>query len=156
MPKQKILLPHNFSDYDHRALDFIIRTFANSSDVEITVFNTYTPLPEISNHVHEAPVLEKLKTNLNHLSRQITEQKEALNKIKQDLLQKGFSDDHVRCLFIPRSKDTASEIINLSKSEHFDMIVLNHKPGKISRFFTGSLYQKVVGALKETAVCIIT
>ncbi len=156
MARQKILLPHNVTDYDHRALDFVVRTFAHLKDVEITLFNAYTPLPEIASHVHEAQVLEKLKTSLNQLSHKIKEQEDALKGIKDKLLQNGFSDDQVICAFKPRKMDTASEIIALASAEHFDMVVINHRPGKITRFFTGSVYQKLVNALKETTVCIVT
>jgi nucleotide-binding universal stress UspA family protein len=156
MALQKILVPHNFTDYDHRALEFVIRAFAHLKDVEITLFNAYTPLPEIASHVHEAQVLDKLKTSLDQLSHRIKEQKDALESVKDKLLQNGFSDDQVCCIFKPRKMDTASEIIALASAEHFDMVIINHRPGKITRFFTGSVYQKVVNALKETTVCVVT
>jgi nucleotide-binding universal stress UspA family protein len=156
MGKLKILLPHNFTDYDHRALDFVIRTFAHLEDVEITLFNAYTPMPEIASHVHEAQIMDKLKTNLNQLAHRIKEQKDALNGVKNKLLQNGFSDDQVHCIFKPRKMDTAGEIIALNAKDHFDMVVINHRPGKVTRFFTGSVYQKVLKALQNTTVCIVT
>jgi hypothetical protein len=156
MGKIKILLPHNFTDYDHRALDFVIRTFAHLEDVEITLFNAYTPMPEIASHVHEAQIMDKLKTNLNQLAHRIKEQEDALNGVKNKLLQNGFSDDQVNCIFKARKVDTAGEIIALTLKEHFDMVIINHRPGKATRFFTGSVYQKILKALKDTTVCIAT
>ena len=156
MAKQKVLLPHNFADYDHRALDFVIRTFVGVKDIELTLFNVYTPLPEISSRVHEDPMLDKLKSNLNQLSLRIKDQEEALREARQNLLENGFQDDQVRYIYKPREKDTAGEIIDLAMKERFDMIVLNHKPGKITRFFTGSLFQRVVSASKGIAVCVVT
>ena len=156
MPKQKILLPHNFSDYDHRALEFIIRTFTGRKDVEITLFNTYTPLPNVKDFIHEAQVLDKLKTNLNQLSQTIKEQESALNVVKQKLVDEGFHADQVRCVFKARKSDTAGEIINLAKAEHFDLIVINHKPGKITRLFTGSVFEKVIRSLKDAAICVVS
>jgi len=47
MPGQKVLLPYNFTVYDERALDFVIRILSSSKDAEITLFNAYTPAPEI-------------------------------------------------------------------------------------------------------------
>ena len=156
MARQKILLPHNFTDYDNRAIDFLIRTFAHSKEVEITLFNAYTPLPEIASRVHEAQVLDKLKANLNQLSLRIKEQEEALIRVKEKLLKNGFAEDQVSYIFKPRKKDTASEIISLVSAQNFNMVVINHRPGKVTRFFTGSVYQKVVTALKQTTICIVT
>ncbi len=155
MAKKKILLPHNFSDYDHRALDFIINTFAHIEDVQVTIFNAYTPLPDIVGHVHEAPVLDKMKNSLNQLSQSIKQQEAALQEVKQTLLQNGFSEDQVVCVFKPRVKDTAGEIIEIARQEHFDLVVINHKPGKVTRFFTGSVYQKLVNSIKNAAICVV-
>jgi len=47
MASEKILLPYNFTGYDQRALDFVIRTFSHLKDVEVTLFHTDTPVPEI-------------------------------------------------------------------------------------------------------------
>lgn len=40
MASEKILLPYNFTGYDQRALDFVIRTFSHLKDVEVTLFHT--------------------------------------------------------------------------------------------------------------------
>ncbi len=155
MPKQKVLVPHNFTDYDHRALDFVARTFAGVPEVEVTLFNAYTPLPQITAHVHEAAILDKLKSNLSQLSQKIKEHEKALNDVKQQLVQKGFADDQIRCIYRARKKDTAGEIMDLAAGEHFDLIVINHKPGKFARFFTGSVYHKLVNGIKDAAICIV-
>ncbi|MBC8390960.1 MAG: hypothetical protein H8E17_00110 [Deltaproteobacteria bacterium] len=89
MTGQKILLPYNFLIYDQKALDFVISTFAYSNDVEITIFNAYTPVPEID--IREAPIMEKLHGNLNYLSQKVKEQEAGLKAAKQKLLQNGFS-----------------------------------------------------------------
>ncbi len=156
MAKQRILLPHNFADYDHRALDFIIRTFSHHPEIEITLFNAYQPLPDIATQIHQAPILDKLKSNISALSQQIKEQEKSLQDARQNLINYGFTEDQVRYVFKPRKKDTAGEIIDLATKEKFDLIVINHKPGKATRFFTGSVYQKVVNTLKNTSVCIVT
>ncbi|MFC1592088.1 universal stress protein [Thermodesulfobacteriota bacterium] len=153
MPKHKILLPHNFSDYDHRALEFVVRMFSHA---DITLFNAYTPLPEVKDFVHEAAILDKLKTNLNQLSNRIQGMETALNGVRQNLLDSGFKEDQVHCVFKERKTDTAGEIIDLARKEHFDLIVINHKPGKFTRFFTGNVFEKIVQSLKNTAVCVVT
>lgn len=43
MATQKILVTYNFTSYDQKALDFVIRTFVHLKDVEITLLNVYTP-----------------------------------------------------------------------------------------------------------------
>jgi len=154
MTGQKILLPYNFLIYDQKALDFVISTFAYSNDVEITIFNAYTPVPEID--IREAPIMEKLHGNLNYLSQKVKEQEAGLKAAKQKLLQNGFSTHQIHMIFKPRKKDIAGEIIDLALDQHFNVIVINRKPGKVTRFFTGSLFNKVVNALEGKVVCIVS
>ena len=122
MEKQKILLPHNFADYDHRAPDFVIRTFSTHPDIEVTLFNAYEPLPDIAAHVHQAPVLDRLKSNINVLSQQINEQEKALQETRQQLVDQGFGEDQVKYIFKPRKSDTAGEIIEITRQKNFDML----------------------------------
>jgi len=154
MASQKILVPYNFTAYDEKALDFVIQTFAGNKDVEITLFNAYTPIPEVD--MRESPIMEKLKNNLSLLSQKNKEQEDELRAVKQNLLQKGFSENQVRCEFQPRKKDIAAGIISLANNHNFNVVILNHKPGKLSHFFTGNVFSKVVNGLKDTAVCIIS
>ena len=154
MSSQKILAPYNFTAYDQKALDFIIRTFAHLEDVEITLFNTYTPVPEID--VRATPMMEKLKSNISFLSQKIKEQEEGLKTAKQKLLKNGFSESRVHYIFQPRKKDVAAEVIALAKNQNFNLIVLNSQPGKLSHFFTGNLFSKVINALKDTTVCVVS
>ena len=79
-----------------------------------------------------------------------------LKRVKEKLLKNGFAEDQINYIFKPRKKDTASEIISLVSAQNFNMVVINHRPGKVTRFFTGSVYQKVVTALKQTTICIVT
>ncbi|MBC8463718.1 MAG: hypothetical protein H8D61_01940 [Deltaproteobacteria bacterium] len=83
MATQKILLPYNFTNYDQKALDFVVRTFVHLKDVEVSLFHTYTPVPEIE--MRESPVMYKLKDSLNYLSQRIKEQEAALNVAKHNL-----------------------------------------------------------------------
>jgi nucleotide-binding universal stress UspA family protein len=154
MSSQKILVPYNFTAYDQKALDFIIRTFAHLEDVEITLFHTYIPAPEID--VRSTPMMEKLKGDISFLSKKIKEQEKGLKTAKQKLLQNGFSESRVHYIFQPRKKDVAAEVIALAKNQNFNLIVLNSKPGKLSHFFTGNLFSKVINALKDTTVCVVS
>lgn len=154
MASQKILLPYNFTNYDQKALDFVIRTFAHLKDVEVTLFNTYTAVPEIE--TTDSPIMDKLKGNLTYLSQRIREQEEGLKVAKGNLLENGFSENQIRYVFKPRKKDIAGEIIDLALSGRYDLLVINRKPGKVTRFFTGSVLNKVASALKDTTICLVT
>ena len=154
MAGQKILLPYNFTGYDQKALDFVIHSFVHQKDVELTLFNAYTPVPDIE--VRGSPVMETMKGNLGYLSQKIKEQEDELKVVRKKLLEKGFSKDRIHTVFEPRKKDIAGDIVDLALEGRFNVIVLNRKPGKIARFFTGSVFNKVVTSLKETTVCIVS
>ena len=154
MAGQKLLLPFNFTNYDRKALDFVIRTFANLKDIEISIFNAYTPVPEIE--ASDSSVTARLKDQLRYLTTKMSEQETALQAVKQELIQNGFPESTVKCIFKARKKDVAAEIIDLVSSEGYDLIVLNHKLGKVSRFFSGSAYHKIVSALKGITICIVS
>ena len=154
MASQKILLPYNFTILDQKALDFASRTFSRLEEIEITLFHTYTPLPEIE--AESTSVMGKLKGNLSYLSQKIMQQETELNAVAEKLLQGGFTQNRIHTVFKPRKKDIAAVIIELVTKDKFNVVVINHKPGKASRFFTGSVFSKVVSALKDITVCIVS
>ena len=154
MATQKLLLPYNFTRFDQKALDFVINAFGKLEELEVTVFNAYTPVPEIETSA--ASVTGKLKGSLSYLSQKINEQETELNTIKQKLVDNGFADGRVHTVFQPRKKEVASEIIDIATKNNFDIIVISHKPGKATRFFTGSRYNKVIAALKGVTVCVVS
>jgi len=154
MAVQKLLLPYNFTNYDLKALDFVTRTFVHRKDIEISVFHAYTPLPEIE--ASEATVTGRLKDQLSYLTKKLSEQETALEAVKQELTQSGFPESRINCIFKARKKDIAAEIVDLVSNEGYHLIVLNHKPGKVKRFFTGTVYSKLLSALKEVTLCIVS
>lgn len=154
MASQKILLPYNFTSNDQKALDFVIRSFAHQQDVELTLFNAYTSVPDIE--VRGSPIMETMRGNLSYLSQKIKEQEDELMVVRNKLLENGFSKDRIHTVFEPKKKDIAGEIVDLALKGRFNVVVLNRKPGKIARFFTGSVFNKVVTSLKETTVCIVS
>jgi nucleotide-binding universal stress UspA family protein len=154
MAKLKLLLPYNFTRFDQKALDFVTKTFGETKNAEITVFNAYTPIPEIDTAA--TTITGKLKGNLSYLSQKISEQEIELQSIKQKLVENGFEAHRVQTVFQPRKKEVAAEIIDIAKNYKFDVIVISHKPGKATRFFTGSRYSKVITALKDVTVCVVS
>ena len=154
MSSQKILVPYNFTAYDQKALEFVIRTFSHLKDVQVTLFNSYTSVPVID--ARTSPQMQNLQNNINFLTKKIIDQENALKSVKEKLLQNGFSESQVQYIFQPGKRDIAAEIVALTVNEKFDLIVLNHKPGKLSHFFTGNLFTKVINALKDTTVCVVS
>ncbi len=154
MRKQKILVPFNFTSKDDQALDFVINTFANKEEIEVTLFNTYVAVPEID--IKNNPVMDKMAGNLTYLRAEISKLENALKDAAQKLMLNGFKSSCVNYIFKPKAKDIAQDIINIVQEGKFDVVVLNRKPGKISRFFTGSIFDKVVTLLKDVTVCIVT
>ena len=154
MAALKILLPYNFRTLDQKALAFASSTFGHLEEVEITLFHAYTPLPEVE--ADSASVMGKLKGDLGYLSQKIMQQETELNAVKEKLLQSGFAQNRVHTVFKPRKKDIAAEIIEAVTNDRFNVVIINHKSGKASRFFTGSVFIKVVSALKDTTVCIVS
>ncbi|MFO7686001.1 MAG: universal stress protein [Desulfobacterales bacterium] len=153
MAVQKLLLPFNFSDSDRKALDFAIGTFGHRNDIEVTIFHAYTPLPSIE--VSSETVTGRLKGSMAYLGQKVSELETSLQEVKQEFVRHGFSNDMVKIKFKARRKEIAAEIIDLHTGEKFNLLVLNRKPGRIGRFFTGSVHAKVAAALRNTTVCIV-
>jgi len=154
MAALKILLPYNFRSLDQKALAFANSTFGHLDEVEITLFHAYTPLPEIE--ADSTSVMGKLKGDLSYLSQKIMQQEAELKAVEEKLLQTGFLQNRLHTIFKPRKRDIAAEIIELVTNDNFNVVIINHKSGKASRFFTGSVFSKVVSALKDTTVCIVS
>jgi len=153
MGGQRVLLAYNFTPYDQRSLDFAARTFLDAGDVEITLFNAYTPVPELDSR--ETQVLDRMRGNLSYLYQKIQEQKAAIQKAAEALRDRGFRPGQVHWVYRPRQKDVASEIVEYAREERYDIVIVNHKPGRITRLFTGNVFNKVVCALQDITVCVV-
>ena len=154
MARQKLLLPYNFTQNDVKALEFVLKTFVPLQEIDITLFHAYTTVPDIE--ASGQSVMGKLKSNLGYLNRRIMELETALMDVKKQLVEQGISENQIQSIFRPRKQGVAVEIVTLAQKEKFDIIVLNHQPGRASRFFTGSVFTKVVTGLKDTTVCIVS
>ena len=154
MANRKVLIPYNFARSDEKALDFVICTFAKDPDIEITLFNSYIPLPDFK--ASKSTVMERTAESLRYLSQKIKEQENELKRAKLKLLQSGFSEKQTHYVYSPRKKDIASDIVSLATEGKFDVIVLNRMPGKVTRYFTKSTFIKTVNTLKDMTVCIVS
>jgi hypothetical protein len=154
MDKQKALVPYNFTNYDEKALDFVTRRFADDKGVEVTLFNAYTPVPKIE--LRKSQIMEKISSNLAYLQQKIYEHEIWIKQAREKLIQNGFSSNRVHYIFRALNKDVAQDIIDLVLDKGFDMVILNRNPGKITRFFTGSISNKVMKSLKQVDVYVVT
>ena len=154
MTIQKILVAFNYTHLDQKAIEFVTSTFAHIDGIEITFFHAYTPIPEIDTQASK--VTGKLKSSLSYLSQQIMQRENDLKTITGNLSQTDLANSRIHTIFKPRKKDIASEIINLNRDTNFDVIVLNRKASRVTRFFSGSVSNKVLMTLKETTVCIVS
>ena len=66
MATQKVLVPYNFTAQEEKTLDFVVGTYANRDDVQITLFNAYTPLPTVD--MDASPELSKMRGAMASLS----------------------------------------------------------------------------------------
>ena len=154
MAIQKILVAYNFTNLDKKAIDFVTNTFAHIDGVEITFFHAYSPLPEIETQTSE--VTGKLRTSLSYLSQQVMERENDFKETIENLSKNALANSQVQTVFRPRKKDIASEIIGFNRETNFDVIVLNRKASRVTRFFSGSVSNKILMTLKETTVCIVS
>lgn len=154
MAINKILLAYNFTQMDQKAVDFVINAFSHLEDVEITILNAYTPVPDIE--TVDTSITGKLKSSMSYLTQQIVQRETELNEVKQQLMQGGFRENRIKMAYKPRKRDIAREIIESTMTNSYDVIVLNRKHARITRFFSGSVSHKVVMNLKDTAVCIVS
>ncbi|MGE0085742.1 MAG: universal stress protein [Desulfococcaceae bacterium] len=149
MDRKKVLIPYNFTPNDEKSLDFAVRRFADDENAEVTLFNAYTPVPDID--VRNSPVMEKMSFNISWLRQKLTEQENGLSQVLEKLVKRGFSGDRVKYLFRPLKKDVARDIIDLIRNENFDFVVLNRSPARITRFFTKSVSEKVAAGVRKNA-----
>jgi nucleotide-binding universal stress UspA family protein len=154
MSIQKLLVPYNFTSHDQKSLDFVIRHFAHQGNIEVTLFSVYSPIPEIKSV--GSPIMEQMKRNLIYLSQKNNELEAALVEAQSTLIKGGFPQSQVKYSFTPRKTDIANEIIRMVRKENFNLVVVNHKPGKATHLFTGNVFSKVVNALKNTVICVVT
>ena len=154
MAGKRLLLPQNFTPNDRKALDFVVNTFGQREDVEVTLFHAYTPLPQVE--VSQSTVTDKLRANMSFLQQQVQEKEAGIKAVKTALVENGFAESRVQQVFKPRKKDIAGEVLDLYGEKHFEYLVLSRSPGKVSRFFTGSVSHKVLAALKNTTVCVVS
>lgn len=153
MAMQKILLPYNFTPLDGRALKFVCETFGPPREAEVTLLHLYPPPPRLE--TTDSLVTGKLKGSLAQISQEIAQLESRLEEVRGLLVDRGFPPERVKSVFAPRRKDIAEEIIEHVVRFQFDAVVLNRRAGRVTRFFSGSVSQKVIAALSDATVCVV-
>ena len=150
----KILVPYDFKPYEEKALDLLVNAFGNQQDVKITLFNAYTPLPEVD--MDASPELEKMRGPMVSLSEELRQKEEGLKSAKKHLIDNGFSEDQVDYIFKKRDKDIIQEISETLLHGHYRVIVLSRQPAKVARLFSRSVHSRLLSIVKDVMVCIAT
>ena len=148
----RILLPYNYSPNDQKAIRFVIDAFAGRQEVRVTLFHAYTPLPDID--VRASPENVKMRSGMTFLASELKEKEEALMKVGELLVESGFNREAIDCVFTKRGKSAAEEIVD--QVGGCNVLVLSRGAGKVTHFFTRSIYARVVAALRGITICVAT
>lgn len=152
MAAYKVLMTYDFSIMDEKSLSFVINTFSYRKDAHITLFSTYTPLPEIDPKA--SPELAKMNAGMAFLSNEIKEKEKGLADAKTFLMRYGFSSDQVDYVLKKRSKSIAKEIIDQAMNGNYQVVVLSRQPGKVTRYYALGMHNQLLTALNNVTVCI--
>jgi len=150
----KVLVPYDFKPYEEKALDLLVNAFGNQKEVKITLFNAYTPLPEVD--MDASPELEKMRAPMVSLSEELRRKEDGLKSAKMHLIENGFTEDQVDYIFKKRDKDLVQEIAETLLHGHYRVVVLSRRPAKVSRLFSRSVHSRLLSLVKDIIVCIAT
>lgn len=154
MAGKRVLVPFNFSDYDERALHYVIRNYAGQRWANVTLFHAYTPLPELDGYTN--PSVRRVKSTMASMWREVREKEQDLKRVLGDLRDSGFSEDQLDCIFKAREKSIGDEIVRACREGKYDTVVLCRKPGKASRILSRTVHDKLLTSLRDTEIVIIT
>ena len=149
-----ILVPYNFTDYDERVLHYVIRTFAGQKAVHVTLLHAYTPLPELDAYSHAG--LGSLKTTMASMWTEVREKEQELKRVREDLIDNGFQNDQLSCMFIPKAKNFGSQLVEVARKGPYNVVVISEKPKKATRAFTRRIHDILIRELRNTEIVIIT
>jgi len=154
MAKRKVLVPFNFTSVEEKTLAFVIDTYAHCEDVIITLFHVYPRMPTID--LATQPELRKLQDAMDSVADEINEKKAELNAAAAFLVENGFAQEQIECVICERKKAIPDDIINSAMKGRYHVLALSRQPGKITGLFTRSVHTKILSALKNVVVCIVS
>lgn len=148
----KILMPYNFSAHDNKAIRFIINAFGGRDDTRVTLFHTYTPMPDID--VGASPENLKMRSGMNYVSGELSEKEKGLQAAIEIFIENGFPESALDYIFRKKNRTSAEEIAEAAGGGRYDALVLSRKGGKVTSFFTRSIHTKAIAALKNVTICV--
>jgi hypothetical protein len=153
MEGPKVLIPYNFTPHDEKCVDFAIQQYGPEKNAHITLFHAYIPVPEFE--VDDKTVMGRLSASLTYLHQKIVECNEEIKRAAERLVNAGFHRDQIQTIFKPQEKDAAMEIEATARDGGFGIIILNRRPGAVSRFFAPSVSKKVTKALQDLEIIMV-
>ncbi|MBU0734520.1 MAG: universal stress protein [Proteobacteria bacterium] len=154
MVGKRVLVPFNFTDYDERALHYVIRTFAGQERIFIMLFHVYTPLPELDGY--SSPSLGRLKSTIASMWQEVREKEKDLKRVKEDLVENGFHESQIAYQSKPGTRNLGAEIVEMARHGDYDIVVISQKPRKASRAFRRKVHDVLLSGLVNTEIVIIT
>ena len=153
MNSKRILLPYEFTSFSRKALEFVGRTFGKQPETHVTLFHSYTSLPDID--LSANPEMLKLRSPITSFTQELKEKEAGLHAIMRDLRQMGFHSEQLDCVFQKREKGVSDAIVNMAKKGNYQIVVLTRTPFKVLGLFSRSVSSKVITALKDITVCLV-
>ena len=154
METLNILMPYNFTSYEEKSLEFLIKNFVHREEVRILLFHSYTPIPAVD--MTASPEMKKMTSGMAFLTEEARRKEEGLHLIEQRLQRNGFREAQIACRFKKREKSVADEIMAVARDEKAEILVLSRRPGKVGRLFARSVHVRVLSNLKNITICIPT
>jgi len=154
MAGKRVLVPFNFTDYDERALHYVMRTFAGEERVFIMLFHMYTPLPELDGY--SSPSLGRLKSTIASMWQEVREKEKDLKRVKEDLVENGFLESQIGYQSKPGTKSIGAEIVETARKGDYNMVIISQKPRRASRAFRRKVHDALLSELVDTEIVIIT
>jgi len=154
MAGPKVLIPYNFTRHDEKCVDFAIQRYGASQTARITIFHAYIPVPEVE--ISDKTVMGRLAGSFTYLHQKISECDEVLKRVAQRMVAAGFSPEQIHTVFKRQEKEAAAEIVDAAREGGCETIILNRRPGAVSKFFTPSVSKKVSLALRDLEIIIVS
>lgn len=155
MQEKNVLVPHNFTEHDEKALDYATRIFAHQPRTTITLFHLYTPLPRTE---RLEPGTKDSRTNTAVLIKQnIWDKENELQALANRLTASGgFTPEQIKIKLKARRQSVGKELLEAVEHGGYNSIVVSADRDKSPRrLFGENVYETLLGRLKETEILIV-
>jgi hypothetical protein len=156
MKEKKVLVPYNFSQQDEKVIHYIIHNYAGDVNISVTLFHLYTPVPKIgslSPSLH--PSLSFMKEKMGSQIKELFDKEADFERLVQNLLENGFSPEHLNTVLRAKKDTIGTEIIQLVQKEDYNTVVMSKTPGKGLMSFKENVHAKLLSSLRDCIIIII-